>query len=216
LPATSSPRFLMRSKRSTTKPKPETQSTRVPDRPRAGSNDRWEVNSVSPRQTDQLGRAIGRALRGGEVLALFGPLGAGKTALVRGIAAGLGAEPTNVRSPTFVLIHEYRGRLPLAHVDLYRLNSPREIVSTGLADYLTGSTVTAIEWADKGRSILPDDRLEIELRHRTVESRRIRLTATGPMSIALLTKTRMFHAGKPKLPVSRLPHALKPKGDTRS
>jgi tRNA threonylcarbamoyladenosine biosynthesis protein TsaE len=146
------------------------------------------VTSFSPQDTAVLGQAIGRELTGGETLALLGPLGAGKTALVRGIARGLGAAPSAVSSPTFVLIHEYRGRLPLAHVDLYRLNTPRELESTGLADYLTGQTVAAIEWADRGQGLLPDDRLEIELRHRTVESRTIQLRATGRVSTRLLNR----------------------------
>lgn len=128
-------------------------------------------------------------MRGGEILALYGPLGAGKTALVRGIAAGLGAVPASVSSPTFVLIHEYHGRLPLAHVDLYRISSLPELESTGLADYLSGPTVMAIEWADKARSWLPDDRLEIELHHLTAGSRRIKLRALGPLSTGLLLET---------------------------
>ncbi len=145
---------------------------------------------VSPQETDRLGQVIGRALVGGETLALIGQLGAGKTALVRGIVQGLGAASSGVSSPTFVLIHEYQGRLRLAHVDLYRLNSIRELESTGLADYLTGGTVAAIEWADRALHWLPPDRLEIELRHRTVESRTITLRATGPESVRLLTDAR--------------------------
>jgi tRNA threonylcarbamoyladenosine biosynthesis protein TsaE len=139
--------------------------------------------------TDQLGRAIGSVLTGGESLALSGALGAGKTALVRGIAAGLGASAHAVSSPTFVLLHEYRGRLPLVHLDLFRLNS-EEAESIGLDDYLTGSTVVAVEWADRAPQILPDDRLEMELRHRTVQSRSIRFTATGPLSAALLARIK--------------------------
>ncbi|MBA5866739.1 MAG: tRNA (adenosine(37)-N6)-threonylcarbamoyltransferase complex ATPase subunit type 1 TsaE [Nitrospira sp. CR1.3] len=154
------------------------------------SENRWEIISASVRETDRLGQAIGHGLRGGEILALFGPLGAGKTALVRGIAKGLGAATTGVSSPTFVLIHEYRGRLALAHVDLYRIDSLRDLESTGLGEYLSGPTVTVIEWADKGLAWLPDDRLEIELRHLTVESRRVRLAARGPVSIPLLLRTK--------------------------
>jgi tRNA threonylcarbamoyladenosine biosynthesis protein TsaE len=144
----------------------------------------------SLRHTDRLGRAIGAVLKGGESLALSGALGAGKTALVRGIAAGLGAPPEGVTSPTFVLLHEYRGRLPLAHIDLYRLNSLQEVESIGLVDYLSGPTVVAVEWADKAPGILADDRLEMELRHRTVESRSIEFKATGPVSAALLARIR--------------------------
>ncbi len=154
------------------------------------SRDSWEVVLVSRRHTAQLGRAIGLSLRGGETLALTGPLGAGKTSLVRGIAAGLGASPASVSSPTFVIIHEYQGRLPLIHADLYRINSVRELESTGLSEYLSGPAVLAIEWADKAPEGLSDDRLEVELRHRTVESRTVRLRATGSVSRELLTQTR--------------------------
>lgn len=148
-----------------------------------------EIRSSSRHETDQLGRAIGRSLQGGEILALHGPLGAGKTVLVRGIAAGLGAAPTAVSSPTFVIIHEYRGRLPLVHVDLYRIGSTPELQATGLDDYLSDSSVMAVEWADKAREWLPDDRLEIELQHLAVRSRRIKLTARGLGSARLLRET---------------------------
>jgi tRNA threonylcarbamoyladenosine biosynthesis protein TsaE len=150
----------------------------------------WRQSLPSLRHTDRLGRAIGSVLKGGESLALSGALGAGKTALVRGIAAGLGAPPEAVSSPTFVLLHEYHGRLPLAHIDLYRLNSLQEAESIGLGDYLSGPTVVAVEWADKAPGILPDDRLEMELRHRTVQSRSIEFRATGPVSAALLARIK--------------------------
>jgi tRNA threonylcarbamoyladenosine biosynthesis protein TsaE len=155
--------------------------------------------SASVDDTDRLGRAIGRSLHGGETLALVGTLGAGKTVMVRGIASGLGAAQEAVSSPTFVLIHEYRGRLPLAHVDLYRIGSLHELESTGVVGYFAGTTVTAIEWANKALPWLPNDRLEIELHHLTAESRRIRLTAGGPVSARLLseTKRRLRRAGIP-------------------
>jgi len=133
---------------------------------------------------------IGRVLRGGETIALYGPLGAGKTALVRGIAVGLNASSTAVTSPTFVMIHEYQGRLPLAHVDLYRIRSPRELESTGLIEYFSGQTVTAIEWAEKGLVALPHDRIEIALNHRAARSRTIQLNVTGPKSHAVLALAR--------------------------
>ncbi|MDH5626125.1 MAG: tRNA (adenosine(37)-N6)-threonylcarbamoyltransferase complex ATPase subunit type 1 TsaE [Nitrospira sp.] len=183
----------------------------TPRRVRA-SNPVWELASPSPLHTDRLGRALGKTLRGGETLALFGPLGAGKTALVRGIAAGLGAPPTVVSSPTFVFIHEYHGRLPLTHVDLYRVRSTRDAESTGLEEYFSGSTVVAIEWADKGLSLLPQDRLEIQLRHRAVESRTIRLSATGKMSTTLLTEAKQQYART----VTQRRKPLKPKRNASS
>jgi tRNA threonylcarbamoyladenosine biosynthesis protein TsaE len=176
----------MRSKRSPAEHRPGSSSRLTPPRTRGT----WRRSLSSPRETDQLGRLIGSVLMGGEFLALFGTLGAGKTALVRGIAAGLGAAAEAVSSPTFVLLHEYRGRLPLAHVDLYRIDSLRDTESIGLDDYLSGSTVVAVEWADKALALLPPDRLEMELRHRTVQSRTIQFRATGPLSAALLTRIK--------------------------
>jgi len=171
----------------------------------------WKLVSTSHQHTDRLGQAIGRVLRGGETIALYGPLGAGKTALVRGIAEGLGASPTAVTSPTFVVIHEYdQGRLPLAHVDLYRIRSPRELESTGLIEYFSGQTVTAIEWADKGLAALPSDRIEIVLGHRAARSRTIQLSATGPKSGEVLalarrqySKTGRMHRASPRGALNR-------------
>jgi len=146
--------------------------------------------STSLQQTERLGHAIGRVLCGGETIALYGSLGSGKTALVRGIAVGLGVSPMDISSPTFVMIHEYQGRLPLAHVDLYRIRSPEELESTGLAAYFSGQTVTAIEWADKGLVAMPRDRIEITLQHRAARSRAIELSAKGPRSNDVLALAR--------------------------
>ncbi|BCA54998.1 hypothetical protein W02_21380 [Nitrospira sp. KM1] len=137
--------------------------------------------------------AIGRALKGGETLALFGQLGAGKTALVKGIAKGIGSDTSRVSSPTFVFINEYGGRLPLAHVDLYRTESLHQVESTGIQDHWIGNTVVAIEWADKGLQLLPDDRLEIELRHNSIRSRTVRLHATGRLAARLLRRAKELH-----------------------
>jgi tRNA threonylcarbamoyladenosine biosynthesis protein TsaE len=88
---------------------------------------------------------------------LIGALGAGKTAMVRGIAAGLGAPSDSVSSPTFVLVREYQGRLPLMHIDLYRLRTDAEAESIGLSDYFAGRAVAVIEWADRFPFLLPED-----------------------------------------------------------
>lgn len=121
---------------------------------------------------------------------MFGDLGTGKTALVRGIAAGLGAPPRSVSSPTFVLVHEYRGRLRLAHADLYRIESSTELPQLGLSDYLDGRHVVAIEWAEKAGRELPDDRLEIMLSHHSQTTRDIILMPTGTDSRGLLARAR--------------------------
>ncbi|MDF0676007.1 MAG: tRNA (adenosine(37)-N6)-threonylcarbamoyltransferase complex ATPase subunit type 1 TsaE [Nitrospira sp.] len=144
----------------------------------------------SPGKTESFGYAIGRLLHGGEVLALIGELGVGKTVLVRGIVAGLGAPDTSVTSPTFMLVHEYQGRLPVIHVDLYRLRRPEEIESIGLADYLTDDAVVAIEWADRFPRVLPEDRLEVKFAHRTRTTRAVRLEARGSRSRSLLAQIK--------------------------
>jgi tRNA threonylcarbamoyladenosine biosynthesis protein TsaE len=103
----------------------------------------------SESETAAAGRALASRLSSGSVVLLFGDLGAGKTAFVRGLAEGLGVPPEEVSSPTFTLMQEYRGgRLPLFHVDLYRLNDPREIDDLGLEE-IAADGVLAIEWADK-------------------------------------------------------------------
>lgn len=155
-----------------------------PSRP--ASSTVWTLALPSRTATEAFGRIIGQTLRGGETLALSGELGAGKTALVRGIAAGLGTPPSHVTSPTFVLIHEYCGRLPLIHMDLYRLRSLADAESIGLHEYFQGTTVTAIEWADKFPELLPRDRLELTLQHKAPTARTARMLARGPRASALL------------------------------
>lgn len=156
----------------------------------ASAGGAWHCLSKSAADTDRLGRRIGRSLQGGETLALYGELGTGKTALVRGMAAGLGASPQAVSSPTFVLIHEYHGRVRLAHADLYRLQSHAELPHIGLSDYDDGHTVTAIEWADKAGDDLPADRLEIHLRHRSPNVREMAFIPRGVQARRLLARVR--------------------------
>jgi tRNA threonylcarbamoyladenosine biosynthesis protein TsaE len=113
------------------------------------------IISHSPEETFAHGRALGETMRGGEVLALDGDLGAGKTQFVKGLAAGLGCADA-VTSPTFTLIHEYTGgRLPLFHFDFYRLENEDEVLRVGLDDYLGAGGVVAIEWAEKFPALLP-------------------------------------------------------------
>ena len=113
------------------------------------------IISRSPEGTFAFGREIAAALRGGEVLALDGDLGAGKTQFVKGLAAGLGHDG-EVTSPTFTLVHEYTGgRLPLFHFDLYRLENAGEVLGLGFDDYLDSGGVLAIEWAGKFPEVLP-------------------------------------------------------------
>lgn len=104
--------------------------------------------SQSPDDTCRVGRDLGRTLKGGEVILLFGPLGAGKTEFVRGLTAGLGLDPDQVSSPSYALINEYPGRVSLYHVDLYRL-SAADLPDLGLEDLYGRRSVVAIEWAER-------------------------------------------------------------------
>lgn len=134
------------------------------------------ITTHSEQETAALGRELASTLHAGWVVLLSGDLGAGKTAFVRGLAEGLGVSSDEVSSPTFTLIQEYRGgRLPLLHVDLYRLNDPREIDDLGL-DELGEEAVVAIEWADKlPRPTTPA--VTVRITHGEGDVRRIELTS---------------------------------------
>ena len=126
--------------------------------------------------TENAGEALSATLRPGDVVLLYGDLGAGKTAFVRGMARGIAADPAEVSSPTFTIVQEYAGpAATLYHVDLYRLE-PAEIEDLGLDDLVAGDGIVAIEWADRwpGR---PDDAIEVRLEHVDDERRRIRIGA---------------------------------------
>jgi len=113
------------------------------------------IISHNPQETLELGRQLAASLRRGDVLALAGDLGAGKTQFTKGLAEGLGVE-CDVTSPTFTLVHEYHGgRLSLFHIDLYRLEDEEEVLDIGLDDYLESDGVTVIEWADKFEALMP-------------------------------------------------------------
>lgn len=131
----------------------------------------------APEDTERLGAAIGRAARAGDVIALSGELGAGKTCLVRGLARGLGIERP-VASPTFVLINEHRGRLMLYHVDLYRIGDVAETLEIGIEELLPAEDgVTAIEWAERIESLLPPGTIRIGIEAPAPDLRRFRFRA---------------------------------------
>ncbi len=119
---------------------------------------------ASLEQTIALGRHLGRMAEAGDVITLAGALGAGKTTLTQAIAQGLEVpESYYITSPTFSLLHEYPGRIFLYHMDLYRLSGEEEVADLGFEDYLYGDGLTVIEWPDRLGSLLPDERLRIEL-----------------------------------------------------
>ena len=125
------------------------------------------------RETLALGARIAETLQPGDCVALFGELAAGKTQLAKGIASGLGIDPDDVASPTFVLHACYQGTLTLHHVDAYRMKSPREMDDLALADFLDAGGVAVVEWADRVRDALPEKRIEVTLEHAGVDRRRI-------------------------------------------
>ena len=132
----------------------------------------------TPEETGVLAARIGKALRGGELIALHGPLGAGKTRFVSGLAEGLGVLE-QVSSPTFITLREMKGRCPLAHVDLYRVARADEIFELGILDYLESGWVVAIEWAEKGSPHLPGDRIDVRLSDEGESARRILVETSG-------------------------------------
>lgn len=119
------------------------------------ADDTLVVRSRSEADTDRIGASLANVLRPGLVVGLVGPLGSGKTRLVRAIAEALGANPSQIASPTFSLIHEYQGRLPIYHFDAYRLASPEEFEAIGADEYFRGDGVCLVEWADRVAEVMP-------------------------------------------------------------
>ncbi|MHC4132612.1 MAG: tRNA (adenosine(37)-N6)-threonylcarbamoyltransferase complex ATPase subunit type 1 TsaE [Planctomycetota bacterium] len=136
------------------------------------------IISNSAQETIDIGRRIGSQMKGGEVVCLVGPLGSGKTHLIKGIAIGSGAEDTgkSVNSPTFVIINEYKGKYDIYHIDCYRLESVAEFEMLGFDDYCYPESVVLIEWADKVEKALRDmEVVRIELSHEGQHSRGIEI-----------------------------------------
>jgi tRNA threonylcarbamoyladenosine biosynthesis protein TsaE len=138
------------------------------------------LNSYSPEQTQLLGNYLGKLARKADLFLLTGQLGTGKTCLVQGIARGLYVKEYAF-SPSFVILRQYHGRLPLYHIDFYRLDCIEEIADLGLEDYFYGDGVCVIEWADKGLQVVPQDNLLISIHYVPVSEtvRSIRLKSQG-------------------------------------
>jgi tRNA threonylcarbamoyladenosine biosynthesis protein TsaE len=146
-----------------------------------------DVMSQGPEHTRRLGVRLGELMRGGELVLLEGDLGAGKTAFTQGIAEGLQVRQV-VSSPTFTLLKEYEGRLPLYHFDLYRLDDPLEIVDLGFEEYFAGSGICVVEWADKAEELWPTEHLRIRFLPVSETQRRLLVSAVGPRSVELLVE----------------------------
>jgi tRNA threonylcarbamoyladenosine biosynthesis protein TsaE len=150
-----------------------------------------------PAATEAMGRRLGECLFPGAVVALVGPLGAGKTYLVRAVAQGLGIPDSRVvSSPTFVLIQEYEARLPIYHFDAYRLRGAGELFDLGVYEYFEGRGVCLVEWADRALECLPDEYLRIDLEVTGEASRRARLTPRGARYAELVRQVQAA-SGKP-------------------
>jgi len=138
----------------------------------------FTIQSGSEEQTLELGRIVGALLKEGDVVALSGELGSGKTHFTKGIAGGLGIPPNVViTSPSFALVNEYQGEVTLYHMDIYRLDGRREFYSAGLEEYLYGNGVAVMEWADRWPEILPD--YSIEIRFDIVDDNRRNIIFSG-------------------------------------
>ena len=135
--------------------------------------------SGSVEETQAFGERLGRLLRAGDVVALRGELGSGKTTFVQGIAQGMGISPQLVKSPTFVIEREYAGPVPLIHIDGYRLESAPSIAWLDLDLMFSPQKITVIEWAERFEGLLPEDAITLRLEHVSVNRRRITVSATG-------------------------------------
>jgi len=148
-------------------------------KPRAGAPDPAALRTVytlSEQETFDLGRALARNLKGGELILLEGELGMGKTVFARGIAVGLGVRPEDVSSPSFTLVQEYTGgRLPIFHVDLYRLETAEETESLGLEEILTAGGVVVVEWGDRLAAYYRRDAMTIRFHDVGEGSRRLEI-----------------------------------------
>jgi tRNA threonylcarbamoyladenosine biosynthesis protein TsaE len=153
----------------------------------------WE--SASPEESLRAGEALGRFLRPGDLVALFGELGSGKTLFVRGIAMGLGCRPEDVHSPSFTLVNEYDGvgneaavtsPWRLAHIDLYRIRSEADLPGIGWDEYLSVRYIVAVEWAERAVRSLPRDHLRVRLDARGGDRRHVSAQATGSRSARIL------------------------------
>ncbi len=136
--------------------------------------------SKSVKETINFGKRLGRILRKGDVVALCGELGSGKTILTKGIAEGLGVKSSKyVNSPTFVILKEHKGRIPLYHFDIYRLNNISEFSTVDYTAYFYGKGASVIEWADKIIELLPKDFLRIDMSVKKENERRISVSPHG-------------------------------------
>lgn len=153
----------------------------------------FETTTVSPKRTQKWGCRLGRLLKGGEIVGLTGDLGSGKTCFVRGLAVGLEVEQGSwVRSPSFTLINEYEGRVPLIHVDLFRVSAGPEMDDLLLEDYFYSSAVSVIEWFDRWVPNELEDYLEVVFRYLGNRKRALTFVAHGRWANEIVEELRVM------------------------
>jgi tRNA threonylcarbamoyladenosine biosynthesis protein TsaE len=138
------------------------------------------VQSQSTSETIRIGKQIGSQLHPGDVVALVGELGTGKTHFIKGLASGAGVKRSSyITSPSFTLIHEYQGKIPFYHIDLFRLKTEKEAEGLGMEEYIQGGGITAVEWADKIPTHLPEEMLCVHIYYTGENTRWIEIIAKG-------------------------------------
>jgi tRNA threonylcarbamoyladenosine biosynthesis protein TsaE len=145
-------------------------------------------SSASPEDTRTLGEALGRVLQDGDFVGLVGDLGAGKTELARGIARGVGIRDEDVTSPSFAIVHQHHGRIPLTHADLYRLTGRSDLDGTGFHELRDGPGATLVEWVDRVPGAAPPDAMRIVLLETAESARELVVATSGPRSEHLLQR----------------------------
>lgn len=150
------------------------------------------VFSSSDRETIDLGRRLGAVLKEGDVIAMVGELGSGKTWFTKGVARGLSVPDRYVvTSPSFALVNEYEGRCPLFHMDIYRLEEISDFLSAGLDEYLYSNGVVVMEWADRWPWILPEWRLKVEIEIVDAQTRSITFSGNHPRALGILKNLQL-------------------------
>lgn len=156
----------------------------------------FTYHSTSEAETERLGRALAGVLVEGGVVGLSGPLGAGKTRLVQAIAAALGVDRGDVVSPTFVLVHEYQGRVPIYHVDAYRLRDTDEFMQLGVDENFESPNLVLVEWAERVADCLPAERIDVTIAALPGDDRQIEIVGRGAAAARQIEELRSGLAKK--------------------
>jgi tRNA threonylcarbamoyladenosine biosynthesis protein TsaE len=135
-----------------------------------------EFPTKSSDETIALGKKVGVKLKPGDIVGFYGELGSGKTTMIKGVAIGLGVKEQDiVKSPSFIMVNEYKGRYPIYHIDLYRIKNAEEILSIGFDEYLYDNGVCLIEWAEKAEKELPENIIKVELEVVSPDERKVKI-----------------------------------------